>query len=475
MSGVETYKQCCELKTDELVTIKIYFLMGPPVVFLINPWIHDFAAYDLWVKPLGLLLIAGLLKENGFKAYLIDCLDSKKSDIKKLSGIKPPARSKTGRGQFYKEEIDKPYVLKDTDRKYSRYGVMPSQFDNELASLPRPDAVLVTSIMTYWYPGVFEVIKKVKSKYPDVPVLLGGLYVTLRKDHERRFSGADKIFSTYDISAVLEYLCDLTGKKNHAFTDNRFLQPDCELICSKKSIPILSSRGCPFKCSYCASGYLYPYFKQNDPIATVNQIEYWSEKEAVKDFVFFDDALLVNPDRHFIPMMNEILKRDLSIRLHAPNGLHVRNINHETAELMMKAGFRTLRLGFETSSPSLQETTGGKVTTQEFICAAGILKEAGFGPKEVGVYLLAGLPEQKFESVYDSIRFVQDCGLRPYVAEYSPIPGTTMWKNAVKCSCFPLEQEPLFHNNTLLPCRWKGFTPENLNFLKIESRKTVNA
>jgi hypothetical protein len=34
-------------------------------ILLINPWIHDFAAYDFWLKPLGLLYLGGLLRQNG--------------------------------------------------------------------------------------------------------------------------------------------------------------------------------------------------------------------------------------------------------------------------------------------------------------------------------------------------------------------------------------------------------------------------
>jgi len=37
-------------------------------ILLINPWIHDFAAYDLWAKPAGLLYLASTLKKNGYKS-----------------------------------------------------------------------------------------------------------------------------------------------------------------------------------------------------------------------------------------------------------------------------------------------------------------------------------------------------------------------------------------------------------------------
>ncbi|HMK76095.1 MAG TPA: B12-binding domain-containing radical SAM protein, partial [Thermodesulfobacteriota bacterium] len=46
-----------------------------PHILLINPWITDFAAYNFWIKPLGLLRIASLLRMNGFRITLIDCTD----------------------------------------------------------------------------------------------------------------------------------------------------------------------------------------------------------------------------------------------------------------------------------------------------------------------------------------------------------------------------------------------------------------
>ncbi|MGA1791166.1 MAG: radical SAM protein, partial [bacterium] len=44
-------------------------------LLLVNPWIYDFAAYDYWLQPLGLLSIAGLLRRNGFHLSFVDCLD----------------------------------------------------------------------------------------------------------------------------------------------------------------------------------------------------------------------------------------------------------------------------------------------------------------------------------------------------------------------------------------------------------------
>jgi len=326
-------------------------------------------------------------------------------------------------------------------------------------------------MMTYWYPGVFKAINIIRSVFHDVPILLGGVYASICPEHACHNSGADFVISGPCDPNFNKIIENITGKSIDVSRAEIFTQADCNLLSSKKSIPILTSQGCPLKCPYCASSLLYPDFIQMDPQKVADEIELWNEKEGTTDFVFYDDALLINAEKHIVIILKELLKRNISCRFHVPNGLHVRNITEAIADLMLKTGFKTLRLGLESADPKLQNKTGNKVTNKEFIRAAAALKNAGFSAKEVGVYVLAGLPNQEFQSAYDTVKFVQDQGLRPYVAEYSPIPGTSLWEEAVQCSRFPISEEPLFHNNTLLPCQWEKFTLADLKFLKTESRK----
>ncbi len=82
-----------------------------PHILLINPWITDFAAYNLWVRPLGLLSLASLLRINGFNVTLIDCLDFNMKT------------KRYGDGKFFKIKIEKPFPLKMIPRNYSQYGI----------------------------------------------------------------------------------------------------------------------------------------------------------------------------------------------------------------------------------------------------------------------------------------------------------------------------------------------------------------
>ncbi|MFH1775994.1 MAG: hypothetical protein ABH952_00295 [Candidatus Omnitrophota bacterium] len=74
-----------------------------PQVLIINPWIHDFAAYDLWTKPLGALKIASALKSLNYDIYFIDCRNRYSQAEKKQE-----PRQLYGTGHYQKQKIASP-------------------------------------------------------------------------------------------------------------------------------------------------------------------------------------------------------------------------------------------------------------------------------------------------------------------------------------------------------------------------------
>ena len=108
-----------------------------------------------------------------------------------------------------------------------------------------------------------------------------------------------------------------------------------------------------------------------------------------------------------------------------------------------------------------------KLSEGDFERAVHSLLRAGFLKAQIGAYIVAGLPRQSVSSVKDSVEFVSKAGAMPYLAEYSPIPHTSLWDKAVASSPYDLVSEPLFHNNTLLPCWNEEQTKE---FWKVKAR-----
>jgi len=284
----------------------------------------------------------------------------------------------------------------------------PQVFQKELERLPRPDAVLVGSMMTYWYPAVIECINAVKQVLPGVPVVLGGVYATLCHEHATIYSGADHIIrGPFNSSAVIK-LEIILKKQFLAANYDSVPCPACELLTTKKVIPLMTSQGCPLRCPYCASRLLWPDFFQREPRTVADEIESWHLNYGTTNFAFYDDTLLINSGTHIIPLLESVLERGLQVQFHVPNGLHVRGIEPRIADLMQRAGFKTLRLGLESSDEKFHKNTGNKASCDDFTHAAKALQTAGYTDREVGVYILAGLPGQSVKSVRYSIAFVQE-------------------------------------------------------------------
>lgn len=430
-------------------------------VLLINPWIHDFAAYDYWLKPYGLLSIAALLRESNFRVQVIDCLDRYHPRMR--WGKRPQGDRGFGHGQYLKQQIKKPLQLASVPRRYGRYGIPPEIFMQELQDISHsPEAILMTTGMTYWYPGVMDAMKIVREVFPDAPIIIGGTYVTLCPLHAVTL-GADYVLSGHAERKVLGLLHDLTGTEVPLLPDNDNLDalpyPAFDLLSERGYVCIQTSRGCPFRCSYCASHLLDQGISRQSPQRVVREIEHWVREYGIRNIVFYDDALLFDPEEHIMPILDGVLERGLEgISLHTPNGLHARFVTRELAQLMFRAGFKTIRLGYETANTVRQDLTGGKVRDEELEMALHHFAEAGFSAADLGVYILTGLPGQHVKEVEASIHRVASLGGVPVLAEFSPIPGTPVWEEAVHYSRFALEHDPLFHNNSIFPCAWEHFT-----------------
>jgi len=433
-----------------------------PRVLLVQPPIYDFTAFDLFVYPLGLLELGASLEAAGCSVALVDALDRYDPSLKSVAKpTKAPTFRGDGCGHFPREHIEPPAPLAEIPRRFHRFGLPATTLKERLAAAGRPDLVGITCTMTYWYLGVREVVAHVRELYGDVPVALGGVYATLCADHARANTGVDLVIEGRDPTPLLNEL-GLGGTK----------QPKAplaahHLLDRRESAALRTSHGCPYRCTYCAAHLIAGAFCRRPVDDVMRELTSLVNDRRPGHVAFHDDALITGRGTAFIELADRIREQGLNrtTAFYSINGLNAAVLSKDVAIALRECGFRALRIGFETADLDLQARTGAKVTGDDLTRGLSNLFEAGFTRRDVGVYVLAGLPGQNVESIKETIRYVHALGSQVRLAEYAPVPHTALFDEARRLSRLDLD-EPLFHNKCLAALRFESLDLARLRELK---------
>ncbi|MBN2243784.1 MAG: radical SAM protein [Acidobacteria bacterium] len=420
-----------EVHREPLTAVGESSTMKPMRILLVNPPIFDFTAYDFWLRPYGMLRVAGRMR-HACRLSFFDFLDSR-------------PRDSWGRGSYSFRHVSKPKPLGDIPRRYRRYGKPRGEF-REFLEKEKFDAVMVQTSMTYWYPGVREVIEDLRSLQPWARIILGGVYATLCSSHARSL-GADLVVEGSDLDHLWNIL-SIEPEPGLPF------QPET----GHKYGVLKITEGCPFRCSYCASSIFRPDFFERPTAECLAEMQQLT-RMGVRNIAFYDDALLYRPERGLIPFLEGVSRTGIPVLFHTPNALNARFVTDDLARFMVKAGFASFFLGLESFSDSWNAATGGKVRSEDFIAAVRHLREAG--ARHITAYIIVGHPDSDARSVEQSMVFAHENGARVLLSEFSPIPGT---EDGRKSASWADLAEPLSHNKTAFAIRRLG--PEQVNRLK---------
>jgi len=414
-----------------------------PGILLVNPPIYDFAAYDFWLKPYGLLSVAGYLRDK-VDITLFDYLDRLHPSAAKQKNLQS---DRWGRGRFYCERIPPPSCLQHIPRYFRRFGLPRDLFRDLLTIQKQCDFVIIQTMMTYWYPGVREVIEDVRNTCPNAKIILGGNYVTLCTKHAQGL-GADLLVQGTNLEPLWKFLK----------IDSDLNQLPLWQAYEKLDVGILKlSDGCPFNCTYCSVPEVYGKFKARPLENSLQQLALLCHLGA-ENIAFYDDALLFDAEKVLVPFLNEVIKQKIKVNFHSPNALNARFLTSELAELMVRAGFKTFYLGFESASVQWQRQTGSKVSSDELELAVRHLLSAGADPQNITAYQILGHPQIDIQQLEESMHFVNSLGIRGMLADFSPIPGTP---DGLYCREWVDMDEPLYHNKTAFPIIMMGFDESN--------------
>lgn len=243
-----------------------------------------------------------------------------------------------------------------------------------------PDIVYITSLFTYAWEPVHNVIHFYSERYKKARVIVGGIYATLCPQH---------LFETF--KERIEIYRGLVPEVED-------LLPDYSLVPGWMASILFSSRGCIRNCEFCSVRVLEPEFK---PKKSVKNLIYPGHKKVI----FWDNNFLASP--YWKDILGEIEEMGLEVDFN--QGLDARLLTEETTVRLRKLKIPIIRLAYDTRG-----------IRESLKRAIRLLKEAGFRGRKIIVYCLynfSDCPEDFRERIMDLI----DWGVVAYPMRYEPL------------------------------------------------------
>ena len=208
--------------------------------------------------------------------------------------------------------------------------------------------------------------------------------------------------------------------------DNYRVQPQFYRGC--KSATMITSRGCPFGCTFCASELtLGSKFRMHSAEYVLQEIDLLVREYGVKHLVFVDDCFTVNKKR-LKTICQEIIEREYHISWHC--FARVDTVNEELLKVMRQAGCFSLLFGIESGNDDILKNVHKKLTLSQAEETLRIANRLGF--KTVCGFII-GLPGETKDTIQDTINFAKK--LNPTIASFNfliPFPGTEIYNESYK-------------------------------------------
>ncbi len=400
-----------KLKRNELVSWKTGHDMD--VLFVIPPFPEIYSSKaietpEYSAPPLGVAYIAAVLKNKNYNVSIFDM------HINAL----------------YAEDIIKEYKKS------------------------KPKVVAITAT-TPTFPNALRIAKLLKAWNNETIVLMGGPHATSLPEECIQSSAVDYVIIGEGELSSLELVNTILKKNNNpqkirgiAFKDKnnkiRINQPaekisnldtlpyparellDMELYYQKGSI--ISSRGCPYNCNYCACSVISGHsYRTHSVDYVLNEIEYLISEHGYKYFDFHDDTFNLYPER-VLEICEKIKKRNLDISWGC--FCRVNNFTLEIALAMKDAGCEVIQFGIEAGNQTILNSINKKITVEQVENAIKAANHAGI--KQIACGFIIGHANDTEETANQTINFgvkLAELGAtRLTISVLTPYPGTEVFK-----------------------------------------------
>jgi radical SAM superfamily enzyme YgiQ (UPF0313 family) len=325
-----------------------------------------------------------------------------------------------------------------------------------------PDLIGI-SVLTTEHSWLVEMSQQVKSAFPDIPIIVGGVHTILYPKVVLQIPDIDYV-CTGEGELTLANLCESTkkggtdirnikgigyrngkdmiinerevflGNLSTHFDDREIYYRQYPIFRDDELKQFIASRGCPYKCAFCFNEQLKAIFKSKgkyvrmkDPEHFIKEIQLVKESAVMKSIYFADDLFTMYKSwlKRFLPLYKEKINIPYMCTTRADL------MDEEIARLLIDSGCHTVSFGIETGNERIRtEILQKQITNEEIINCGNVLKKNGIRIQTSNMFCLPGETlDDAFDTVRININIKSDF---TYSTLFMPFPDTKLAKYCIE-------------------------------------------
>ncbi len=401
-------------------------------VLLIQPPISDFYDTKIRTYPLGLLYLGAKIK---------DIVDVTLLDLR--TGFKPKIIREPffeDLNEFYKDNKISPFSF---FKSFYYFGIDKTKIKQKIKEI-KPDIICISSLFSTYFYDLLDAVREIKKANKDILIVVGGNHPTIYTHDTLSYKEIDFVIRgegetpLYNLVKSIKEGSSIKGIRGLSYRegDNVVISsvnveetidlvPYRDLLDSKRYkigkknyAFMITTRGCPKRCSFCG--------KPEAPFRKINIETIKSDLEnclslGVEIIDFEDDMLTLDRD-HFEDVLNIFYRKNLLLT--AMNGIYAENLDEELLKKMYLAGFRRLNISLvDISKEILSSHNRFKANFTKLLA---FLENSDFNTE---IHFIIGLPKQRVEDVINTMLFLMEHRCLPAPSIFYLAPGSKIFND----------------------------------------------
>lgn len=321
--------------------------------------------------------------------------------------------------------------------------------------LEKKPNILACSVATPAFNNTVKIVNQVKRVLKDIRVIAGGPHATLFPE-DMIFNGIDIVVRGEGEQTITELLGYFNGKVDISAIsgisyrhNNRIVHnidrlpiknldqipfPAWEFFPIQKyesvfkkarlSLPVVTSRGCPGRCTFCYKGIFGSRFRIRSPESIIEEIIHLINNFNIEEFSIIDDCFTINAKRA-MEFCDLLMKKNINIVWSLPAGIRVDTVSEELLIKLKASGCYRVGFGIETGNSEIMKSIKKGISLKQVTMAISLSKKVGL--ESTGNFMIGNLHETA-DTVNDTIRYA--IKLDPDYAQFTraiPFPGSEMY------------------------------------------------